>query len=205
MKINEGMLHFGTYYKLEKENDRLRHPQPSWTVNLDVLEKLINEDKFTSSLGEIERFKYITDENIYTILRDSAFKKGQKRILNGEIKLAIPIKDWTIIDYNSASYDEKTDDPRWFIKSYEIKKRDKFRCEGTQFISHCGNKGTVVHHQRYYICHITKKYIDPWDELYDKTLITLCNLCHFEEHRMIKYLNGTLTEEINVEQMRGEL
>jgi hypothetical protein len=72
------------------------------------------------------------------------------------------------------SYPEKLRDPRWQKKRLEILNRDEFTCQ------ECLDKGTTLHiHHKSYI-----KGRDPWD-YEDFNLITLCEVCHEIEEKII--------------------
>jgi len=60
---------------------------------------------------------------------------------------------------------------QWEKKRKKILKRDGYKC------TVCGSsKNLRVHHTFYY-----KNHIKPW-EYPDKSLLTLCNDCHYEYH-----------------------
>ena len=74
----------------------------------------------------------------------------------------------------SKSYSEKLKDPRWQKKRLEILKRDDFKCRCCE----SANKTLHVHHIWY-----PEKGKDIW-EVDDCDLITLCEECHKEWHRI---------------------
>ena len=75
-----------TYFKSEKEKDKLRLAGGSWSVNVkEVVDK------------PVKTIKYQTEKHIYTIDYHTANNKGFKREFKGELKLIIPIKHWTIL------------------------------------------------------------------------------------------------------------
>jgi len=73
------------------------------------------------------------------------------------------------------TYAEKLKHPKWQKKRLEILNRDKFTCKK------CGDTETTlhVHHIEY------EKDKDPW-EYTNKTLITLCEDCHFTIEKLKK-------------------
>lgn len=77
--------------------------------------------------------------------------------------------------------------PKWQKKRLEILERDKFRCQ------HCGsNIDTLnVHHLIYH----KNKMI--W-EYSNKYLITFCNDCHYDWHRIKDNINETLCVNLDV-------
>jgi len=71
------------------------------------------------------------------------------------------------------TYKGKLIDIRWQKKRLEIYKRDKFQCRSCY-----AHEGSMhVHHLRYLMKH------EPW-EYDDDDLITLCDNCHAEWHRL---------------------
>ena len=72
------------------------------------------------------------------------------------------------------TYAEKLLDPRWQKKRLEVFNRDEFTCQG------CLDKDATLHvHHKTYI-----RGKEPWD--YDNSnLITLCELCHEIEEKII--------------------
>lgn len=73
-----------TYIKREKEDAKMRMGGGSWTINLmDVP-------------GFITHFRYITEKYVYEITAVEAHFKGFERVMQGEPKLIVPIKYWTV-------------------------------------------------------------------------------------------------------------
>ena len=84
------------------------------------------------------------------------------------------------------TYSEKLKDPRWQKKRLEVLNRDQFKCRCCD-----GEKRTLhVHH-----IHYTN---EPWDsELLD--LVTLCDVCHKEWHRIYdKSYSDTISMIVNL-------
>lgn len=72
-----------------------------------------------------------------------------------------------------SNYSELLKDPRWQKKSLEILSADRWCCRN------CESKTRTLHvHHLYY-----EKGCDPWDYP-DGALITLCNECHEEAHKI---------------------
>lgn len=75
---------------------------------------------------------------------------------------------------NKSSYSKKLKDPRWQKKRLDILNRDNFTCRC------CGSKSKTLHvHHIYY----PGKGKMIW-EVDDIDLITLCEECHTEWHRI---------------------
>jgi hypothetical protein len=76
-------------------------------------------------------------------------------------------------------YSDKLKHPKWQKKRLEIMERDGFQCQC------CFGRDNplTVHHKIY----INGK--DPWDYK-NKSLITLCNICHNNVHEFINSLDG---------------
>lgn len=75
------------YIKKESEKGKLRNfgkPLGSWTINLDEVNN-----------ADIEDIVYFTEHYIYRISYKKAFKKGYIKTLAGELKLIVPIKEWS--------------------------------------------------------------------------------------------------------------
>lgn len=71
-----------------------------------------------------------------------------------------------------STYSEQFKDPRWQKKRLKILERDGFCC------CRCDTTDKTLHvHHKYYI-----KDKKVW-EYKDSVLITLCNICHEEEHK----------------------
>ena len=82
-----GTISDGIYIKKELEKDKLRNfgkPEGSWTINLDEINN-----------KPIENIVYFTESYIYRISYKKAFKKGYIKTLAGELKLIVPIKEWS--------------------------------------------------------------------------------------------------------------
>ena len=77
---NEGLC-----YKREDELNRLRIGGSSWTINLDEID-----------IVDVKEFIYSTDVAIYKITRTKALEHGFKAIFQGETKLVVPVKYWSI-------------------------------------------------------------------------------------------------------------
>lgn len=79
----------------------------------------------------------------------------------------------------TKSYAEKLKDPRWQRKRLEIMDRDGWKC------TLCNSTDTTlaVHHLNY------QKGFMPWE--YDNSsLVTLCENCHKEKHRVINIIEN---------------
>lgn len=73
-----------TLVKYEKASSKLRMFGGSWTVKAELL------------TDKIEHIKYITSGKEYNISVDDAYEHGQWRVFQGEKKLIIPLKFWTV-------------------------------------------------------------------------------------------------------------
>lgn len=81
------------------------------------------------------------------------------------------------------TYSQKLKDPRWQKKRLDILNRDDWTCRK------CENKESTLHvHHKVYI-----KGKDPW-EYPAKFLITLCDSCHEDWHRMKNILDLRLAQ-----------
>ena len=97
------------------------------------------------------------------------------------------------------AYKDKLPDVRWQKKRLEIMERDQWSCRACN-----AHEGTMnVHHLKYLMgC-------DPWDYS-DDDLITLCDICHTEWHRIfnnnfkpgITFLVAKLHFDLDVEAMQ---
>lgn len=78
---------------------------------------------------------------------------------------------------SKEEYFKKFKDPRWQKRRLEIMNRDEFACR------ECNSEENTlnVHHIVY-----CKEYKNPWDYP-DELLITLCERCHGNEHRLNQY------------------
>lgn len=83
-KINKGHVHGNTYYKHEKESQMMKMMGGAWSVNLAFITE------------EVKEFIFETDKAYYQIDRETAFKKGIERILQGEKKLVVPLRAWRV-------------------------------------------------------------------------------------------------------------
>ena len=81
--MKHGTFSDGVYTKYEKESQKLRMGNSSWSINIDELNNL-----------RPEKIVYITEAYIYEIDYREAVKKGFFRILGGEHKLVVPEKFW---------------------------------------------------------------------------------------------------------------
>lgn len=79
------------------------------------------------------------------------------------------------IDYNSFE---------WRLKAYQIKKRDKFKCQICP-----SNKSLEVHHITYI------NGLNIWDYP-SNYLITLCSNCHISEHAAFDLIGKNYTEAL---------
>lgn len=79
--------------------------------------------------------------------------------------------------YETESYHDLLQDPRWRRKKNEILHRDRHRCRN------CGSgRELQVHHRQYRVIRSSRKYLMPWD-YHSRYLITLCNRCHESGHK----------------------
>lgn len=85
------------------------------------------------------------------------------------------------------NYSETLKDPRWQKKRLSILERDEFKCR------ECGDTESTlnVHHKKY---DFNK---NPWD-YNDSNLITLCENCHKEKHKLKKWLKDKIDFMPNV-------
>ncbi len=77
------------------------------------------------------------------------------------------------------SYEELLKDYRWQNKRVEILMRDGYRCRNCKSLNNL-----QVHHRQYHLNKSDVK-VRPW-EYSHKYLITLCNSCHSEGHKLYK-------------------
>lgn len=72
------------------------------------------------------------------------------------------------------TYSEKLKHPKWQQMRLRVLERDQFSCQC------CGDKDSTLHvHHTYYV-----KGRDPW-EYAPSSLVTLCEVCHSQEHSML--------------------
>jgi hypothetical protein len=77
-----------------------------------------------------------------------------------------------------SEYTKLLKSPKWQKKRLEIMQRDDFKCVW------CGSEDTQLHvHHLYY-----EKYRKPW-EYEDEAYVTICDLCHENEHATL-YRSG---------------
>jgi len=89
---------------------------------------------------------------------------------------------------DNSSYIEKLHHPFWQKKRLEIFQRDSWRCQL------CASSEDTLHvHHRYY----DKKYPNPWDYP-NESLITLCEICHFEETQALKEAENFLLKVLKM-------
>lgn len=81
----KGNIFDGTYHKHENEKDRLRIGGGSWSIPLDWIEN-----------KGVHTVRYTTDKAVYEIDLMKANVAGFTRVLQGERKLIVPVKFWTI-------------------------------------------------------------------------------------------------------------
>lgn len=77
-----GILNGSIYEKPEDEDQKLRMAGGSWSINLDDLP------------ADASIIQFITELETYTITRHKAFKTGFVRVMQGEHKLIVPLKNW---------------------------------------------------------------------------------------------------------------
>lgn len=78
------------------------------------------------------------------------------------------------------NYIEELQNPLWKKKREQILRRDKYRCVN------CGAQDHLqIHHTQYHYYKIAGYKKSPWD-YHSKYLITLCQKCHEEGHRLYK-------------------
>jgi len=88
-------------------------------------------------------------------------------------------------------YTEKFKDPRWQKKRLKILKRDNFCCQL------CFEDKSLLHvHHNFYDW---DEYPEPWDYP-EESLVTLCEDCHTEEHKLWAGANINL---INIIRSKG--
>ena len=78
-----GTIINGCYTKYEKERDRLRIAD-AWTISVNTIE------------GEWDRIEYISEKGSYKISRNDAVCHGFFRPFQGEEKMCVPVKWWSI-------------------------------------------------------------------------------------------------------------
>lgn len=81
--MSHGIVRDGTYYKAEKEKDRLRIGDGSWSINLADVD-----------FKKVDMIVYSSEKARYTITSVDALSHGFERTLGGEIKLVVPVKYW---------------------------------------------------------------------------------------------------------------
>ena len=86
---------------------------------------------------------------------------------------------------------ERCKDPRWQKKRLKVLNRDEFRCQL------CWDKKDTLHvHHKYY-----KRNKDPW-QYPMKALITLCERCHDEVSKFIKFGYRYKNQEENIQTIK---
>ena len=91
-------------------------------------------------------------------------------------------------------YAEKLKDPRWQKKRLKILERDEFTC------TQCGDKKRTLHvHHLFYL-----KDQNPW-EYDDKSLLTICDRCHDDEHNEKKETDEYLLSAIRLNFLNGSV
>jgi len=83
----KGYIEHNIYYKHEDEKNKLKLYGESWTINLSELK---------SKIRQIKKIVFITDKATYTINTYKAKKQGIIKVYQGEKKLVVPIRFWTI-------------------------------------------------------------------------------------------------------------
>lgn len=83
------------YIKREKESEMLRMGGGSWTINLGWVGTTIKE------------VVYITERATYKIKLDNAMANGFERQFQGERKLVVPLKHWTITEEEAPNRDRE--------------------------------------------------------------------------------------------------
>lgn len=81
-----GKVQGTTYVKFEDKKNKLLIGGSSWTINLDELPK------------GIKTVEYWCGDNVYTISLKDALGNGFERLLGGEHKLIVPVKNWEYRD-----------------------------------------------------------------------------------------------------------
>ena len=77
-----------------------------------------------------------------------------------------------------ATYGKLLWQDKWRTKRQQILQRDGQQCR------HCGSADRLqVHHRQYYRCKSTGHKLAPWGYP-DNALITLCDRCHADGHRL---------------------
>ena len=87
---------------------------------------------------------------------------------------------FTIMLHLDNNYIADLQNPLWKKKREEILKRDGYKC------LNCGcTEHLHIHHTQYHFFKTLKHKKEPWDYP-SKYLITLCQRCHEEGHRLYK-------------------
>lgn len=87
------------------------------------------------------------------------------------IGIPMSLRKQALIFMNKIEYNKLLLADEWKEYSYLVKRRDNFRCRS------CGSDRNLhVHHLAY------KEGLKPWDYPRD-WVVTLCNLCHYQEHK----------------------
>lgn len=91
------------------------------------------------------------------------------------------------------TYQEKLKDPKWQKKRLEILERDDWTCQQC-----CDSESTLHVHHRYYV------KCDPW-EYANEALITLCDVCHFNEEKIRPSREKELLRALKGKFLAGEV
>ena len=90
VKTKHGFIEDGIYYKKESEKMKLRMGNGSWTIPIQEIEG-----------HGVDRVRYKTETNVYEIDYDDARCSGWEANFQGELKLIVPIKNWTVTRRNN--------------------------------------------------------------------------------------------------------
>jgi len=80
-----GKIVGSTYYKIEREKDRLRMAGGSWSINLSELD-----------MTKVDTIVFTSEKARYTISTTDALAHGFQRTLGLENKLVVPVKNWKV-------------------------------------------------------------------------------------------------------------
>jgi hypothetical protein len=84
----------GWYYKEEKERSKIRFVKPdgAWSINLTECP--------LSEFIKLKGAKFVTEKGTYTIPSEYAYERGFQRMMKGELKLIIPLKNFALIPHD---------------------------------------------------------------------------------------------------------
>lgn len=82
--MSHGIIKDGVYIKHEDEKQQLRLAGGSWSINMSEIDERVTD------------VKYICGKKTYSITWKDALHFGFLRVLDGEDKLVVPLKNWEV-------------------------------------------------------------------------------------------------------------